>query len=309
MVSQKKSKFSTPNESPKEMADRGMRQRRRIRYITSVGVTLGTLLIAAILTFFVLRPARSDMCASEILTNGRGVSINLRAKTFTVEGETKEVAIQRISERTALVIDGLSRLCRERHNGTVDAIEYSARFDKLVLPLIAETKATTPQIPTFTGYIDVVGYSGNEKLIRFFEKYDGKIVQISAQIDASDVPISENWEYNCFHSANSKYDLKLGDITTKSTDKDVSWVFGEDKIFNRDLPLPIGDLYDNIERFSCERYKLRIVSDKKSVFSSGGVGTLIFKFGGRFRIDSSVVSAHETFYLTELSAEASDFAN
>jgi hypothetical protein len=89
-------------------------------------------LVAVLVTFFaflLLKPAKSDFCASEVLTNGRGMKVNLTTQTIKMDAQSKPVPLQELSNQSALMVDNLSRLCREKEKGNISGQEYSARFD------------------------------------------------------------------------------------------------------------------------------------------------------------------------------------
>lgn len=250
-------------------------------------------IIGAVFAYAVTRPTRIDLCASEVLTNGGGVSVNLAAKTLKLETQERAVPLERLSNQSAMVIDTLSRLCREREKGNLSEEEYRNRFNQVVQPVLASAKlAASANLPIFKDDVCMTAYCSNGTFIKFLGYHDGNVVRIKSMFDfSSNVPTP--FEERC--------------ITETERDKEGGYPPDRNP-FNKELPLPewgIGKAPPGKD--ACGSYFLVIRSKAEPVWSSGGTGTLEYQIDGFFRVRTQLAGTYVTFYLDEVPATASDF--
>lgn len=282
-----------------------MTEGRRARKIGPVSATLlGLAAIGAVLLFATTRPARSDMCSSEVLTNGRGVSVNLAAKTLKLGAQQQAVPLEKISDQSALIIDSLSRLCRERKGGNITEAEYQQRFEEIVVRLRGRAKSRASEMPMFSGEVDMVGGGpGVRKLVAFLEGNEGSVVRIDARLD-----------FSRMHGAYPIFQACLAD-RPEPEDYPV-----EDNFSGEELILPYrtrdlsgsaahdADVPEQERHEFCNRYAMIMNLLSEPVPSYGGTGVVTYDIDGYFRVRAQERSGNTTaFYLSELQASPADY--
>lgn len=261
------------------------------------------LVILSVSAYMIVQPSRVDTCASEVLTNGRGVSINLATKTFKFGAEGQEVPISSISEQSAIVIDALSRLCRENESKTIETSEYRRRFDQIISPITANIKRNVQNIHLFEGNIDAVGYVGNKEFLDFLDSNVGNVVRINTESDVSADVATDNWDKNCYWDEDTNIIFYNGE-TSRSH---------KQEFFNRTLPLPLKSIDENWKESDgsshlCEEYTITFNSSEREEVSASGNARSVF-INGFFKV-KRIQRSWETHYeLTEVPATPSDFAN
>jgi hypothetical protein len=244
-------------------------------------------LLGIVFAYVVTRPVRTDVCASEVLTNGRGVTVNLAAKTLKLETQEQAVPLERISDRSAVVIDTLSRLCRERQKGNLTGEEYQHRFNQVIEPVLA---SVAPKVPTFKADICMTSYCSNADFIKFLTDHDGDVVRINSMFDFSQANSLPFVDQCVATDARGNYPPHLSP-------------------FNAELPLPEWEDGKAPPNESlCGVYSLEMQSKAKSVWSSGGTGTTTYRINSFFRVNRQISGEKVTFYLQEMPASAGDFA-
>ena len=166
---------------------------------TKAIVAVRLALIAATVAYLVVRPAKSDLCASEILINGRGGAVNLKTQTITLGSEAKPVPLETMTNDSQLVIDELSRLCRQHQARMITSEQYFMAVQNL---LKRNDKPAAPaKLPLFNGSIGVTGLVDNRPFRRFAEENVGKIVRLNLNIDAGAYnPLGVHFIEQCYHS-------------------------------------------------------------------------------------------------------------
>ncbi len=257
--------------------------------------TVVIVFIAAVMAFFVLTSRRVDACASEVLTNGRGVSVNLTTKIVSFDGDSKDIPIEKIDKDGALMVDSLSRLCRQRESKLISNEEYQNNLDT-ILKALTPSSASRGTVPTFNDGIDLVGYTGNKGFIDFLDKNEDGRVKIIADLAVDVDEDFSKWEENCYYDPETVDPRDYDSVGNR-----------KDGVFNKNLPVPLLPLEkrasanDGLSHL-CDEYMIFIRTNKKEIESYGGTGVVRYKVNGTFDITRSLSGSITKFYLTEVQA-------
>lgn len=259
-------------------------------------------LIAAVVAVLVLRPSRQDLCASEILINGRGGEVNIQTKTVTLSSKAKPVALETMTNDSQILIDQLSRYCREHQAGLMTRSEYLTATEKLIRPVV---KGQPPKVPLFKGSIGITGLVDNRPFRKFADDNVGKVVRLDLKIDAGMYnPIGEHFLHQCYYAEDT------------STGEQVSQFPGMmDNLFGQRFHL-VESEEENQEYELTERHK-RILcgptvefnsNSRKLTWSSAGPGLIFTAIDGFFRVSLDQMGAGQSYRFEELSGSIADYA-
>jgi hypothetical protein len=259
--------------------------------------------IGAWVVYPVLRPTKADLCASEILLNGRGGTINLETGTFKAGAGATPVPLESVTNDTQVVIDELSRLCRQHEAKVISTDQYFARTQELLRPPAKPAAAAT--IPKFDGTIGVTGLVDNRPFRKFIEDNAGKIVRLNLTMDAGAYnPLGIHFLEQCYQSQDDS-----GEIQS-------TFPSFEDNLYGQRFHLiEVEEDIQGYEEFAedqgwigCGPVLEFDSAGRRLTWSSAGPGLTSTVVDGFYRVGRDHMGTETTYRFEEVSAGVADYA-
>jgi len=274
--------------------------------LTTTHKAVVVVLLAAIgawLVYPVLRPARDDICASEILLNGRGGSINLKTNTVILEADADPVPLDSMTNDSQVLIDELSRLCRQHEAGSIPTERYFERTEALLRP--AEKPPAATRIPRFEGTIGVTGLVDNRPFLAFAQANAGKIVKLGLRIDAGAYnPLGVYFLDKCYEGSDA-----AGAVTSTFPGTGDN-LFGQrfSLIETHEDVAEYAEVTDRQKQIGCGPAVEFVSGNRRMTWSSGGPGLTFATLDGFYRIAVDYMGAGQTYRFEEVSGSVTEYA-
>jgi hypothetical protein len=269
-----------------------------------VGSALILALIVAAVVYPVLRPTKQDSCASEILINARGGTVDLRTRTISVGAKSQPVALEKMTNDTQLVIDELARLCRQHAEGRITTEQYFTAIQNRLRPTEKPAAPPAAKVPRFDGSIGVTGLVDNRPFRKFADDNAGKIVRLRLRIDAGAYnPVGVFFLEKCYESVADN-----GERTSVFPDT-MDNLFGQRfSLVEAEQDVQEYDISEAQKLIGCGPAVEFISSNRTLHWSSDGPGLTHATIDGFYRENIDQMGAGITYRFEEVAGSIADYA-